>query len=330
VVIVVDTDEALVARLRREGGYTLSVVGPEGRHPVFVPILLAYQIGDDNAELDTAISNATTVTTSVQVGNLGRVVTRLASVWRQAPEQSRTVIGCENLHQVGNHIAHLFDEAGRVPHLACPNCLVDRICATNADGTAIETEDYSEWVIDGAAVVPGPDRVSDVERLFFRKRYLVNTVADACAFVGRIQGAPYLHEAVSDPVVRDTVAPLIDLLCEHLTHTYGFDPSSLEAYLDTSFARLSNPGISRRIDTVARDPWRKFAFNERFLEPVLAVRAEGGDCEAALDVLAKILQAIEPDPEALAMHLADIWSGTSASALTVRLSGTTRVSGGTG
>lgn len=320
-VVVADTDPALISRLRDDGGYTLSVVGAGGRRTDIVPVAAAHCIGADDAALDAAIAAADTVTTSVQVGNLARVVARLAPVWQRGPARTRVIVGCENLRHVGDHIAALFAEAGGVVGLQCPDCLVDRICATSADGTTIEAEDYSEWVIDGDTARPGPDTVPDVEGLFFRKRYLVNTLADACAFVGRARGAAHLHEAVSDPAVRATVAPLVDLLCDHLAGSCGFAPEALTAYRNTSVARLSHPGISRRIETVARDPWRKFAPDERFLEPVLAIRAGGGDIDGALAALAAILRAVEPAPDVLSARLTHLWSGTAAEPLAHRIAG---------
>lgn len=323
-VVVADTDPMLISRLRTAKGYTLEVVGTGDRRTEVVPVAAAHCIGVDDAALDAAIAAADTVTTSVQIGNLERVVARLAPVWQHAPARPRIFIGCENLRRVGDRAAALFAAAGGVDGVQCPDCLVDRICATSVDGTTIETEDYSEWVIDGDAALPGPDTVPDVESLFFRKRYLVNTLADACAFVGRARGAAYLHEAVSDQAVRSIVAPLIDLLCDHLADTYGFAPEALAAYRDTSVARLSHPGISRRIETVARDPWRKLAPDERFLEPVLAVRAAGGDIDAALAALAAILRAVEPAPDLLSARLTRLWSGTAAEPLVARFVGTVR------
>ncbi|SMY09776.1 hypothetical protein [Flavimaricola marinus] len=321
---VADTDAALISRLRRDEGYTLEIVGDEGCWTEFIPIRAAHLIGEDTVDLGKAIEDADVVTTSVQVGNLTGVVDRLAPVWQRGPERARVIVGCENLHNVGAHIAGLFDRAGGVAGLKCPDCVVDRICATSADGATIETEDYSEWVVDGDMDLRGPDRVANVDGLFFRKRYLVNTLADSCAFVGQSRGFGYLYAAVSDPKVRDTVAPLIDMLCKHLVDRFDYSLQEIVEYRDKSIARLSLSGISRRIETVARDPWRKFAPDERFLEPMVAYRAAGGDINEALSALAAILRGIEPDPEILSERLTKLWAGTQAAPLVEQVVETVR------
>lgn len=310
-VAVADTDRDLIDRLRKDGGYRLTV----GGQAMDIPIVAAYAIGTDDDGLDRAIAATSVITTSVQIANVSRVVRRLASVWRGAdPSQRRMVIGCENLRNVGAHFTTLFEQEN-MSSVRCPNCVVDRICATDKHRLAVEAEHYSEWVIEGDAAPPGPNAVENVERLFFRKRYLVNALADACAFIGQSRGMSYLHEAVSDPAIREATAPLIDLMCDHLAMEFGFTAADLGAYLGTSVARLSDPAISRRIETVARDPWRKFAPDERFLEPVLAEVAHGSDIGPALASLTAIVRAVEPDAEIRRALLAEIWVDTAAASL---------------
>ena len=313
-VSIADTDRALVDYIRERGHYRLVIAGDDGRREVDVPISNAYAIGRDDEALDAAIAYADIVTTSVQVGNLPRVVARLAGVWKDAAPRGRMVVGSENLRHVGRHLAELFAAHDGLGGISTPDCVVDRISAALPQGFVAETEEYSEWVVEAspACGMPGPDFADDVDRLFFRKRYLVNSLADGASFMGLTRGKLYLHEAMRDEAILNQMAPLLDLLRAHLAREFGFDTDDLVAYEERSVKRLQNPGISRRLDTVARDPWRKFGPTERFLEPIIREAAAGGDVSEALKSLAAIIAAAEPDGAARRSQLDAIWTGGPA------------------
>lgn len=320
-VSVADTDQALVDHIRKLGHYRLVIAGDNGRREVDVPISAAYAIGRDDAALDAAIAKADFVTTSVQVGNLPRVVARLVGVWKGAAPRPRMVVGSENLRHVGRHLASLFAAHDGVDGISTPDCVVDRISAALPEGLVAETEEYSEWVVEAPAEcgMPGPDFADDVDRLFFRKRYLVNSLADAAAFLGLAKGKIYLHEAMRDQGILEHLAPLLDLLRMHLTREFGFEADDLLAYQARSVARLSNQGISRRLDTVARDPWRKFAPTERFLEPIIVEAGRGTDVSAALKAFAAVVAAAEPDAGVRRTQLDAIWADSAAEQFAARI-----------
>lgn len=314
-VAVADTDIALVDRIRAAGGYPLIAHGPSGVERRQVPVARAFALGRDDAALDGWLAGADFVTTAVRLDNLPRVVARLAGVWSGAGAARRAVIGCENLRGVGARLAGLFAAEGLDPTaagLVLPDCVVDRICAPGADGLSVETETYREWAA-GPELPPdfaGPARVAEIDRLFLRKRYLVNALADAAAFLGAAEGHAMLHQAMRDEEILARIEPLLALLRAHLARCHGFSPPDLADYQAVSIARLGNAGIPRRIDTVARDPWRKLAPDERFMQPLAEERAAGRDIGPALAVIAGIVAAVEPDRGAAAARLAGIWDGT--------------------
>lgn len=315
-VVIADADRLLVDQINANTGYAVDFTGPPGRQTHTIAIERAYALDRDDDALDKAIAAAPIVTTSVQVQNLPRVADRLAAVWRDGGTMPRTVVACENLYRAGRHMAHLFAERlhAHAAMIACPDCVVDRICAAVPGESAVETEFYSEWVVEngGARVFAGPDWAGDVDRLFYRKRYLVNALADAAAFLGMKRGHDYLHEAITDAAIIETIGPLLDLFRDHLNRVFGFDMEPLEAYQAQSMKRLSNPAISRRLDTVARDPWRKLGPDERFVEPLIAERLAGRELGAELASLGRIIAAIEPDRAEADRRLRALWLGTPA------------------
>ncbi len=309
-IFVADINTAVVDAIRRDGGYQVSILEPDQSRSQEVEIAAAYAIGRDDRELDNVIREIDTITTSVQVPNLPPLLKRLEAAWSSAPSKPRRVVGCENLHHIGHHISGLM-KGNAATHVRAPNCVVDRICATLSDGIAVEAESYTEWVIEGERV-NGADFADDVDRLFFRKRYLVNSVADSAAFLGLQRGYTYLHEAIGDAAILEELGPLIALLMVHLERAFGFSAAELDAYRRLSVRRLGNPLISRRLETVARDPWRKFGPAERFMEPILAEAASEQDIGHALFVVARLIRSVESDPQLASQRLAAIWKNTAA------------------
>jgi mannitol-1-phosphate 5-dehydrogenase len=111
------------------------------------------------------------------------------------------------------------------------------------------------------------------------------------------------------------VAPLLALLRVHLVRVFGFEAREVADYQALSVARLGNPSISRRIETVARDPWRKFGPTERFIEPILAEFEAGQDVTDALAAMRTIVASVEPDPATAASFLSSSWGPRATHAL---------------
>jgi mannitol-1-phosphate 5-dehydrogenase len=323
-IAIADINTAVVDRIMAEGGYPIAIFDRGRREDVFVPVAQAFALGRDDAALDAFIAEADFVTTSVQIGNLGSVAKRLSSVWRSSGK-SRIVIGCENLRKVGAHIRSLFEaeDSALAGRIFAPDCVVDRICSAAPPELLIETERYTEWVVEAAddPDFRGPDVARDVDRLFFRKRYLVNTLADAVSFIGVRKGHAYLHQAVTDPEILDRVAPLLALLRGHLIRVFGFGAEEIADYQALSILRLGNPSISRRIETVARDPWRKFGPTERFMEPLLAEFEAGEDVSDALSAMRAIIAGVEPDVAMAIWRLSSSWGSLAAHPLLEMLTG---------
>lgn len=305
-VMVVDADAALVARLAAEGGYDLRI----GERRERIHVAGALHVGDP--ALPALLQRTRLVTTSVKQPNLPRVAALLGRCWGATPDIPRVVVGCENVEHVGREIAALLAAAGVSGGIVAPDCVVDRVCAARwPDGLAVETEDYLEWSIEGAALfgIRLAEAVPDVTPRFTRKRYLVNTYADAMAFLGERQGYVMLHEAAGDEALMQRIEPLMAALRHLLQVRDGFGMDGLLAYQRTARARLGNTTIDRRLTTVARDLMRKMTPGERFMEPVADLIARGEDARAAIDVVAAILDDPARDRVATLAALRTAWAG---------------------
>jgi mannitol-1-phosphate 5-dehydrogenase len=308
-VAVADPVPELADRLEADRAYSLRVVNDGKAEDVRIAIAASLVPERDRAALGRRLATARLITTAVRRENLAAVARYLVEGWRTwGMPDDVTLVGCENVENVDIVLRVALRDAGAEPAMMqrvhVPATVVDRICAAAwPRGTLVTTEPYSELAIDEAAVpgsVPGVDRVGDIAARFDRKRYLVNTLADASAIIGVRSGYETLAEAIADPAIQDRIAPLVGALIDYLALRYGFERSDLALYLATSRRRLANRGIPRRLDTVARDLWRKFTPHERFITPLRALAERNALDDAALAVLADLISesaAIDAMPQ---------------------------------
>ena len=294
-VSLVDADAALVSKLAEFRGYPLTIASHTASDTMTVPVDGAY-LPSDSKGLG-AIAAASLITTAVRRENLGRVAATLVSAWKiNGMPEKVAVVACENVEHVDVVVADAFAAAGLPPELnarlVIPRTVVDRICAARWPETLeVVTESFNELAIGRDRPIAGIDQVADIDAAFARKRYLVNSFADASAILGSARGHATLSAAVSDPQVQRRLTPLLDALIDHLVAAFGFRRDDLDSYLATSRMRLANGAIPRRIDTVARDFWRKLSPTERFGEPLIALQARGALGDDVVGVMAGIVRA---------------------------------------
>ena len=290
-VTVVDPLPELVDRLRAQGGYWLEMGDQGAASRQWVPVGAALHPSRDRPALLRLLAAMPLVTTAVRKENLPKVAADLALAWERRSRPA-LLVGCENIERVDEVLAAALAEAGlsaeRLAQIAIPRTVVDRICASDwPASTTIRAEAYAELAMSGPAV-PGIDSAPDIDAAFDRKRYLVNSMADAAAILGRARGHSLLSEAFLDRPLLDELAPLLAALTRHLVLAHGLDAASLEDYAANSCRRLANSLIPRRLDTVARDIWRKMQPAERFFAPLIALERRGESLDAALPVMARL------------------------------------------
>ncbi len=297
-VALADADRALVAALAEGGRYPLLVTDGATEERREVRVAGAFHPADAGA--DARLARAGLVTTAVRRENLGRVAAALVAAWsRHGMPETVTVVGCENVERVDDVLAGAFAAAGMTAEqrarLVLPRTVVDRICAADwPAGLLVTTEPFAELAVGEPAAIEGVETVADIDARFARKRYLVNSFADASALLGAARGHGTLAAAVSDTAVEAEIAPLLAALRLHLTLAHGFAPAALDAYLAQSRRRLANAAIPRRIETVARDFARKLGPTERFAEPLIDLEARGCLDEDAVAVVAALVRAAGP------------------------------------
>lgn len=218
-----------------------------------------------------------------------------------------SLLSCDNLADNGQQLARLMGEylSRYEPALlpwfeqacACPSTMVDRIVPATtdtdraeltarfglADQAAVLTEPFSQWVIEDRFAGPRPrwewggaELVGDVRPYETAKLRMLNGAHSFLAYVGLAHGHTYVHQAVSDPVLRPLVEALLhDEAAPTITAGAGQD---LSAYAAALLERFANPALNHRLIQIAMDGSQKLP--QRWLDTLAANQAKEHDCPA--------------------------------------------------
>lgn len=225
-------------------------------------------------------------------GVIGFLVEGLARR-KQAGQAPFTVVCCDNLPSNGELVRNaVIDFAERRDpelarwigeNVAFPSTMVDRITPAATDRTfadvkrltghddlaAVETEPFSQWVIEdhfplgrpawetgGALLV---DDVAPYERMKLR---MLNGSHSLIAYLGQVGGYRYVRDVMAD-------ADLAALVRGHMVNAAATMPPlagiDFDDYADDLIARFQNPEIAHETRQIAMDGTEKLP--QRILEP---------------------------------------------------------------
>jgi len=291
-VTLVDADARLITELKRDGGYALLEARDDGlSQRRFVPIQAALPV-EASSEVRDAIDQADVVTTAVRVENLPKLA-RWVRTRATDGGATLTVVACENAYRASRLLAQ---HAGPSAGIVFRDAIVDRICQSDwPASTLVRAEGYEEWSIEATTADKIPssaERIEDFDAYFDRKRYLVNTTADALAFLGNRDGHQYLHEAAADGDLLAFCKPAFAELRSLLHTEHAWPRSELATYHARALERLARPELAREIRTVARDGVRKLDAGERFAAPALALMKAGSAPVGMARVIAAIAASL--------------------------------------
>ncbi|WP_371156198.1 mannitol dehydrogenase family protein [Jannaschia sp. 2305UL9-9] len=241
-----------------------------------------------------------------------------------------TIICCDNLPDNGAVLSGLLRQTAQITHpdligwiddnCTFPATMVDRITpATTPETTelvkaqtgrddplAIETEPFTQWVIEDRFAGPIPDWhaagaqiVDDVAPYEMMKLRMLNGAHSTLAYMGLLAG----HACVRDVMGDATLAPCIRAVMDTAGRTL---PADLEtgAYADALMERFANPSIAHRCQQIAMDgsqkmPQRIFATARDALAKDIDVAALADATAAWLTYLATADTVDDPLAEAI-------------------------------
>ncbi|RLJ41005.1 fructuronate reductase [Litoreibacter meonggei] len=234
------------------------------------------------------------------VGVLGILV---AALKRRCDAETKpfTVLCCDNLPNNGAFVrAGVLEFARRIdPALAdwieaqvsFPSTMVDRItpAATQAtlseardltgcsDLAAVETEPFSQWVIEDdfptgrpAWDAGGALFVKNVAQYENMKLRMLNGTHSMLAYAGFLSGRDYVCDVMADPDLAKLVKRHIIAASHTLDPVPGVD---LNTYAESLLQRFSNPNIRHETYQIAMDGTEKLP--QRIFEPAITAMERG-------------------------------------------------------
>jgi fructuronate reductase len=174
----------------------------------------------------------------------------------------------------------------------------------------------------------GAELVSDVRPYEMAKLRMLNGAHSALAYIGLERGHTFVHQAIADPGIRDTVERLMrSEAAPTVTAAGGQD---LDAYASLLLQRFANPALNHRLEQIAMDGSQKIP--QRWLETLVARDRAGWNSPAIMAALGAWLRHVRGDQrrvdDPLAGQLALAWTQNGAAGVVPAIFGAAGVLGG--
>jgi len=279
--IFIDSDAALVGKLKAAGRYTVRLVGTEPRDVVIDSFDVVHT--SESEGVRDAFVRADLVVTSVRAQNLPDVARTVAmGLQARFERQPRPldIICAENAPRSSTRLAGYVRQvapplAGRIgTDVGFPDSMIARVVPAASDVLLLYAENYNEWTADARAfragfpAIGGLECVHNQQARLQRKLYVHNTGHATAAFWGLLAGYRYIHEAARDSAVAAMVQGTIAESAEAVRLEHGFPQAEIAAYRDGLLPRLRSDALPDELVRVARDPIRKLGPTERIFGPI--------------------------------------------------------------
>ena len=266
----VDTNDQLIADLRRRGQYTSYMADPGGGlRQRTIPVAGAWQLADFN------LSNiATPVTCYVAVGPR-----RVFDAVSPLKGYRGPIVLLENDDKAVD-VAKAAINQDNV-FFAIPDVIASNTASPDhlaEDPLALHTENGTLHVDSRAAVVDGKIDYCNTEELgkqWLAKLYLHNTPHCIAAYLGALLHQTYIHEVMANPKAARIVRGAVDEMLKALKLGWDIPHGFLDWYADKEIRRFSNVALHDPIARVAREPFRKLQLDGRLIGAALMCMKAG-------------------------------------------------------
>lgn len=279
----------MVEHLNRVGCYRVRLVGKGEPSEVTVDRVRAVCTAEPG-QVAEEIANAGLVATSVGCDNLASIAPLIAEglLRRKGPVN---VIGFENFGIASSCEQRMVSGCGRdgcsfEGHGFSP-ALISRIMSGQIGDPAEDEpiiyvgDPASEFIVDGRRLIPPVPsikgmKVVDNYDVWVRKKLFIFSAGHATtAYMGYLKGYHYIHTAIRDPEIRETVLAAMREGQQGMLACYGPEVAGDERDLEAIVARFENAALNDRIERVGRDPLRKIGETDRLVGPARLAEEAG-------------------------------------------------------
>jgi len=309
--VLVDKKRDLIDSLNRSGRYTVTVHG-ETRQSIEVTGFRAFHAAD-RERVAREIVDASLVLTAVFDRNLPDVAITISQAVKESRKAARAeplnCVACENMvnssSTLGRHVRELLEREDRAfceERFGFPDCMISRVVPQPEDDPLVlVTEDYNEWTVRSEAFLGekpptliAMELVDNQTARLERKLLIHNGGHAVCGYLAFHRGHRFIHEAVADPFIAETVGQALDEIGEVVRRKHGFSQSSIGEYKADLVRRGSIAAIRDQVLRVVRDPIRKLSPRERLVAPALYAAQHGLSREGILKGIVAALEYRHP------------------------------------
>ena len=302
-ITAVDASREVVEHLKKNKAYKMKILNDPSCPIRQIPVSSALLLGEDDDAIVDAIRSVDIVTTSVRRENLGGVARLVYLAWGENMGTQKAVICCENIEGVSavftGLLAKYNDKGLDLSHIRVPDTVVDRGCGYDpGDPMVVMTEQFYEIGVDaktlpdtGIQLIPS---LEDVEKDFWRKRFMLNTRVDLTAYFGIEWKFAGYGDAMYSPELQAYLAPYLELVRFALQSEFGMSDAEFEkwkAFYSNRSSRSREESNSRPMTAMARGIWAKLDYRERIVYPLILAKKNGHDIAYGIRLVADIVRA---------------------------------------
>lgn len=286
-VVFVDVDDDVIADINQTESYKVLEVG-EAKEEYIVDNIRGVQ-GADVASIAQEIKDADLITTAVGANNLQYIAPAIAEgLTVRLNNEIGTplnIIACENAVKASTDLKEeVYDKLDSAKkdkvnsYVGFPDSAVDRIVPPQeTGGLQVKVEPFSEWIVDETQIkgptpqIEGMTLTDNLLAFVERKLFTLNTGHAGVAYLGYYKGYDYIHEAIKDEEIYQTVKEALAESGSSLIKLYDFTKETHQQYIEKILKRFENQALQDSVTRVGRDPKRKLGPTDRLVKP--AVRA---------------------------------------------------------
>jgi len=293
----IDVNMELINALNDRHSYPVEIVSNEGSVDVIIENVGGIN-GMDKEAVITAIANADAMATAVGVNIMPRIVPLITAGikrrWEQGNESPFNIIICENLIDADKLMKKLmFEELSEAEQvkfeekIGLVEASIGRMVPVmteemrKGDNLRVCVEEYCQLPVDGAAWKGELPEIANLhpfapfEMYIKRKLFLHNMGHALSAYLGHLNGAAYIWQAVKDPAVKLIAYRAMLESAMALSSHFDFPMMKLVEHIDDLLIRFTNAALGDTVARVGKDAKRKLGATDRFAGALKLCEEEG-------------------------------------------------------
>ena len=285
-VVFIDVDDGLISELNQKNSYQVLEVGGAEVKEYKVDNVRGVN-AKEREKAAAEIKDADLVTAAVGPTNLEYIAPAIAQGIKERLKEDNldylNIIACENAVQASTKLQeYVYDKLEEAEqeqandYIGFPDSAVDRIVPPqDNEGLEVKVEPFKEWIVDKTQfkgevpAIEGMDLTDNLLAFVERKIFTLNTGHAATAYLGYYKGYQYIHEAIKDDEIYQTVKDALLESGKTLIKYYNFSEKSHQQYINKILKRFKNPALQDSVVRVGRDPIRKLGASDRLVKPAL-------------------------------------------------------------